>query len=92
MSESAAVLQFPSVGSSDFTVPVIAVFLQTLSGTLSVVVIIHIDESVSLLHFGRGTENDIDRSPGILSSQIHTVSYRFLHLFNMSLQIVNLPA
>lgn len=57
--------------------------------TLALIIQVDINESVTLGHFRSGHAHQVNRTPGRITHQLHTVLDCFFHLNNMLLQVVD---
>ena len=81
------------IGSNDLFVPVKGLFLIAVPGASAVIVVVHIDEAVTLAQLSGGKGHHIDAAPRGVAHQIHAVQFHGLfHLLDMNAQIVDAVA
>lgn len=68
-------------------IPVETLFLITLHSSASVIVAVHVDESVTFAKSGRGCADKVDASPGGVSHQIHAIHDSLFHLADVISEI-----
>lgn len=89
--ENSSVQGFP-IGPDQFLVPVEGVLPVPFHGSASVVVLIHIDESIALAQFPCAGGNQVRAAPHGVSHEIHVVDlHGVLHGGQMHLMLEHLP-
>ena len=78
-----------AVGFDHALIPIITVFQAALACAVKLVIVIDIDEAVSLFNFRRRATDYVDWTPRIISPEINTVFYGFDTLLDVCTQIVN---
>ena len=68
-------------------IPVETLFLITLHSSASVIVAVHVDESVTFAKLCRGCADKVDASPGGVSHQIHAIHDSLFHLADVISEI-----
>lgn len=81
-------LKIHTVFSNCLLKPSKAVFFQTFFTAFSIVIDIHINETIAFAHLMGGGTDDIDRSPGIIASDINPIINCFFHLLQMFCKII----
>ena len=69
-------------------IPVEGIFAVTIESTRTVIILVDIDEAITLLHFAGGRRYQIDRTPHQITEAVHLVFFnRQLDLFDVIPQI-----
>ena len=77
-----------AVCRDDLLVPVEALFAAAGQGAAAVVVLVHIDEAVALVHLAGGGRDQVDAAPGGVAHQVDAVLFhRLFHLGDVLLEV-----
>lgn len=90
LSASVSLGQIFAIGGDYLLVPVKALLLGALEGTVAGVVAVHIDKAVAPGHLARAGRGQIDRTPGGVAQQVDAVlGHRVTHGLDVLAQVVD---